>query len=181
MLWIPESHKDCTLDNFKWRSSLSDLRLALNAFINGERDRGLILIGNPGVGKSHIMVGAFKKMQERGLLLGSQLIFLQWVDLVSTVRELLANKVTPEVAIDRILPRVCIIDDIKTPKGPLEDSILKCMIEVMYEDKKIVILSTNADGVKGLTERWQLTDYQTSRIFSITDVVRIKGKDWRIE
>ena len=181
MLWLPESHKDCTLDNFKWRSSLNGLKIVLDAFINETREKGLILIGDPGRGKTHLMIGVFKKMQERGLLLGSQLLFIEWVSLVNTVRELLANKIIPEIAIDKILPRVCIIDDIKTPKGPLEEAILKHVIEAIYEGNKFVILSTNADDIKGLTARWELTDYHTSRIFSMTDVIRVKGVDWRLE
>jgi DNA replication protein DnaC len=177
---IPDSHKDCTLENFNWKG-FDKLKEAIDEFVQGKLQKGLLLIGNPGVGKTHLMIGVYKKFREMGKFDGSELIFVPWHELVSSVRGLMEFRVIPEDGVDKILAEIPIIDDIKPTQGNVEVAVLRRVIENIYDKGKLGMLSTNAEDVEDLMQRWTLPDYWASRLFSRFDVVKVKGKDWRLK
>ena len=178
---LPDSHENCTLENFNWEG-FQNIKGEVEAFIEGKREKGLIFIGNPGVGKTHLMIGVYKKLRAVGKYHGSEVIYIQWDELVNNIRNLMYEyRVIPEVGIERALPEIPIIDDIKNVKGNIESAVLRRTIENIYDCEKIGLLSTNAENVSDLTQRWELPDYWTSRLFSRFDVVKVKGEDWRLK
>lgn len=179
-IFVPESHVNCTLDNFDW-TGREKLRDFIDRFCNPEVDKGLILIGVPGVGKTHLAVGIFRYFLEQGLPIGGGgVLFLEWRKLL---QELLGGLGTtsPEGIIERILDsEIVIIDDIRPTKGQLWVDVIKTLIEGVYEKRKKVLITANLEDDSDLIRTWKLEDYWVSRLAACFDIVRVKGKDYRI-
>lgn len=179
-IFVPESHIKCTLDNFDWKGR-EKLRPLIDSFCNSETTRGLILIGLPGVGKTHLAVGVFRQLLEDGIQIGSDgVLFLEWRKLLQELFEGL-NSTSPETVVNRILDaRIVILDDIRPMRGQLWVDVIKAIIEGAYERQTKLLITANFEDDRDLIRTWQLEDYWVSRLASIVDIVKVKGKDYRI-
>jgi len=75
---VPDSHKRCTFDSFKWTEGKKGLRTALEEFAGGS-GKGMVLIGKPGIGKTHLMVATYLYAQDKYMKFpGSDIIFFDW-------------------------------------------------------------------------------------------------------
>jgi len=89
---IPPNYRDASLDNFEIpkdneiaRKPLSDVRLAVSSFVRefpAADRRGLLLVGNPGTGKTHLAIAAMKVLLERG----HECIFFDYQNLLNKIR-----------------------------------------------------------------------------------------------
>ena len=180
-LFVPESHFNCELSNFDWTGK-NALRGMVEDLVSGKRDRGLVLIGDPGIGKSHILVGIFRELLDKGKLLGTDVLFMEFQPFVNDTIDKMKLGVLPENVVNDFMAKVLIIDDIRPCwSGRMWGDILKRIIEKSYEEGSTLVMATNADTVDDLAKVWQIEDYYLSRLSSLVDIVLMKGKDRRVE
>jgi DNA replication protein DnaC len=178
---VPEQHLKSTFDTFDWGERKA-LRSHLEEFIAGTRE-GLVFIGKPGVGKTHLMVATYFALQEKDVLPGSEVIYFDWQMFLTYIK----NGFDLKIGMDNAIERVCavkylILDDIKPePQGTFWKQVLESVLECCYNNKTKLMLSTNADNKEELVERWGLTDYHLSRLTALSDTILLKGKDRRTE
>ena len=179
---VPEEHLNSTFDNFDWTDK-GVLRQYLDQFVAGTRDVGMVFIGNPGVGKTHLMVATYFALQQRDVLPGSEVVFFDYQNLLNYLRSGFELKVRADAAVDKICTaKYLIIDDIKPEsRGEFWKEILELVFEYCYNNKTKILLSTNADSKDELVERWGLMDYHVSRLSHMADIIVLKGKDRRAE
>lgn len=178
---VPEQHLSSTYDNFDWTEKKT-LRGHLEQFIAGRRD-GFVFIGGPGVGKTHIMVATYYALQNAGFFPGSDVIYFDWQALLAYIKSGFDLNVGMDASIEQICSaKFLLLDDIK-PESQVTfwKNVFEQILECCYNNKTKLILSTNADNKEELVERWGLTDYHTSRLSALVDIVVLKGKDRRLE
>lgn len=178
-LFVPESHVNCTLTFFDWEKKEA-LREMVSGIVDGKRQKGMALIGDPGVGKTHLMVGMFKEMLSRGAMLGKDVLFLSWSEFIQDLFDSMAVGVSPESILERVTVGVLLIDDIRPMGGKMWQDILRKLIEKLYDTEGLAVLSTNANSIEDLVKAWQLEDYWLSRLLARFEIVLVRGKDRRI-
>jgi len=182
MVGVPHSHLHCRYSNFDWSDGKKLLQDHLEKFAQGKR-KGFVFIGNPGVGKSHLMVSTYADIQTKGFSPGSDVIFFCWEDLLNYLRDSMSLKIRADGLIAKICAtKYLIIDDIKPDaqgSSQFWKQMLEGIIETTYNNEVKLILSTNADDKEELVDRWCLSDYHVSRLSTLTDVIVLKGRDRR--
>lgn len=182
MVNVPQSHLNCRLDNYDWGGGKKLLRDHLERFADDKR-KGITFLGKPGVGKTHLMVATYVAIQERGYLPGSQVVYWDWMDLLTYLRQGFGFHIRADEAMMKLCAtKFLLVDDIKPESvGTFWREMIELLIESTYNNNTKLIVSTNADGQEELISRWNLSDYHFSRIVSLTDIIILKGKDRRIE
>jgi len=180
-LFVPDSHINCSLENFDWTGKVQ-LKTMVEEVVSAQRKKGLILIGNPGVGKSHLMVSIFRKLVDEGMNLGSDILYLEFTKFVAECMDFCKNGLLPENVVDQIPAKVLLVDDVRPHwSGKFAGGILRRFIEGAYENGKILLMSTNAENADDLAKVWNIEDYYMSRLGEIATIVLVKGKDHRLE
>ena len=179
-LWVQSSHADCTLESFDW-SKLPLVQTVVNEYLQDvERKHGLLFIGDPGLGKTHILVGLFKWLLDSGLSVGSDITYVQWSDLVSELRGIFSKEKSPEEALARITNvKYLLIDDIRPCTGVFWNTCLKLIIEQVYVKETKLIMTANIEDADNLVSLWQVEDYYVSRLQEIVQIIKLKGTDHR--
>lgn len=184
MTGAPHSHWHCRYSNFDWSDGKKLLQDHLDKFAQGKR-KGFVFIGNPGVGKTHLMVAVYADLQIKGFSPGSDIIFFCWEELLNYLRDSMSFKIRADGLIAKICAtKYLILDDIKPDaegSSQFWKQMLEGIIETAYNNETKLILSTNADNKEELVDRWCLSDYHVSRLSELCDVILLKGKDRRIE
>lgn len=179
-LFVPDSHYVCELSNFDWEQK-EPLRLMVDELLLGKRKKGLVLIGDPGVGKTHLIVGMFKEALRKDMLLGKDVMFRKWSDLVQDMQLSITQNLFPERVLESSIASLFLLDDVRPVGGKLWNDVLKKVIELVYERELVGVLSTNANSVDDLVRLWQLEDYYLSRLLGCFDIVLVRGRDRRVE
>jgi len=177
MIWTPQSHQHCTLENFDWKGR-EKLKSIVDALLENKR-KGIVLFGPPGVGKTHLFVGMFRKLVEKGMLLGSEVIYIQFSELVGEVLNGYELGVTLEKLVSRMMVKYLIVDDVRPVAGERWKHILKVLIENAYTHEIRFCFSTNADTENELWSYLLLEDYYISRILYMCSLVHVTGSDRR--
>lgn len=178
-LFVPESHKDKTLDNFDWLKYAKIKNMVMKV-LDEKTENGLFLFGDPGVGKTHLAVGMFKSFVNKDYVIGSDVMFVQWSDLITEIADVLKDGAIPEVVIDKLTNvRVLIIDDIRPGWGRVWCDMVKRVIEKVYEKQVKWIATANVEDVNDLVSKWQIEDYWLSRMKEMVAFVKIVGEDRR--
>lgn len=179
-IFVPDSHYSCELSTFDWEKK-ERLRVMVDELLLGKRKKGLILIGDPGVGKTHLMVSVFKEALRKDMLLGKDVMFRKWSDLVQDMQLGISQYLFPERILESSMVSLFLLDDVRPVGGKLWNDVLKKMIELIYERELVGVLSTNANSVDDLVRLWQLEDYYLSRLMGCFDIVLVRGRDRRVE
>jgi len=179
-LFVPSSHEGKRLSNFDW-SKFSKVKGFVSKVLDDSTPHGLFLFGDPGVGKTHILVGMFAEMvEEKGWIVGQDVMYVQWSDLVNEISEVLKQGAIPEVIVDRLTQvKVLITDDVRPGWGRVWNDTLKRIIERVNERNVKWIVSANVNDIDDLIARWNIEDYWLSRMKESVQFIHMQGEDRR--
>ncbi len=195
---VPARHADSTMESFNqnlprpnpgWKYT----RDWLDAFRPGQEARGLVLYGDPGRGKTHLMVAAVREVIFRH---GVSARFIEFTHLLSRIREGIdrndgdATTLTPLVQVP-----ILAIDELgKGRKTDWEQAIIDEIITRRYNAGGVLLATTNfplvggdgkaraastlaTGGLETLSER--LGERVFSRLRETIQFVPALGEDYR--
>ena len=149
---IPKRYQHCTLENFQaYNDSLKRAVTYANSVVaefpvrRTERDRGLLLIGLPGVGKTHLAVAMLKECIHKG---GTGL-FYTTIDLMAALRSTYSGQdSTTESAVLRDVTEadIVVLDEMGRERvSDWRDEMLHLIVNARYSNRRPTIFTTNYD------------------------------------
>ncbi|MPY86660.1 MAG: DNA replication protein DnaC [Luteitalea sp.] len=184
---VPRRYQHCTLDSF----TAYNERLAL-AVDHARRlveqgplaERGLLLLGPPGVGKTHVSVGVLRELVLRYGLRG---LFYDTRDLLRVIRSTYDPSVhttEPEVLRPVIDAQVLVLDDLGAEKtSEWVDETLNLIVNSRYSGRRLTLLTSNYPDTGDLAEpdslRARIGFRMYSRLLEMCEPVHLDGLDYR--
>jgi DNA replication protein DnaC len=149
---IPRRYHHCTLANFEaYNDSLARAvtlaQRVIETFPGGEAaDRGLLLMGMPGVGKTHLAVAILKKcIVDRA----AQGLFYTTSDLLALLRSTYTGeeKATESQVLRAITTAdVLVLDELGRERATeWRDEMLHLIVNTRYSERRLTIFTTNFD------------------------------------
>ncbi len=183
---IPKRYENCHFHNYRVlnHSQGNAFKLAFNlATTYPAVDRGLLLQGTVGVGKTHLVVSVLKGLTERGI----DCLFYEFGALLKSIQDSY-NNVSQISELKVLQPiydaEVLVLDEIgaSKPTDWVRDTMAN-IINTRYNDKKLTIFTTNylderqAERDETLEDRIGVR--LRSRLFEMCKTVSMNGEDYR--
>jgi len=187
---IPRRYQHCTLANFEayndtLKRGVASAARVIDAFPAGEGgDRGLLLTGMPGVGKTHLAVAILKECIVNR---GAHGLFYTTSDLLALLRSTYTGE---EAATESQVLRsitaagVVVLDDLGRERATeWRDEMLHLMINTRYSERRLTIFTTNFDVGADATDPDTLQCRVGFRVFSrlheMCEFVHLDAADYR--
>ncbi|HKQ99925.1 MAG TPA: ATP-binding protein [Pyrinomonadaceae bacterium] len=185
---IPRRYNECSLQNYyPVKGNGTQLRAFNYAFRLVREypavDRGLLLMGTCGVGKTHLSVAIMRGLVEKGI----PCLFYEFGTLLKEIQNSY-NPVSQTSELKVLAPvfeaEVLVLDELgaSKPTDWVRDTMMQ-IINTRYNDRKLTIFTTNyLDGRR--TERDETLEDRIgvrlrSRLFEMCKTVQIEGEDYR--
>ena len=184
---IPTRYKGCTLDSFRaYNDSLEKAALTARRFADAFPvvERGLLLLGLAGVGKTHLAVGALREVVRRT---GATALFYDTRDLLRTIRGTYDPVVrTSEVSILRPVmeAELLVLDDLgaERPTDWVEET-MNLVVNTRYNERRATIFTSNYLDVPDMEDPnsllWRIGFRMRSRLHEMCSIVEIDAADFR--
>jgi DNA replication protein DnaC len=165
-------------------SSVIEAMGAALAVASGERSKGFLMIGKPGLGKTHLMVALGRALIDRERDCG----YYNVARLVSRIQDSYSDYEgeSRRAIIESVASHdVVLLDDMgKEHQSSNVESIVYELIDALYANNRTVVISTNVppkreDGYSGKTLGERYDEAVRSRIKAMCDRFVIKGEDRR--
>jgi DNA replication protein DnaC len=196
---IPKRYEHCELSEFDTRfeganPALEHALFEAKAFVAGYpiEATGLLLIGNIGVGKTHLAVGVMKELITNK---GSACLFYDYRELLKQIQNSYNDSVKA-TELDVLRPvfdaEVLVLDELGAVK-PTEwvwDTV-SLILNTRYNDNRTTIITTNFDdkppgavaGARGAAREETLGDRigerMRSRLHEMCRIIKLEGSDFR--
>lgn len=179
---IPRRYRNTTFESFNPIDNPKALEKAKNFADNFPRNKGLLLTGPVGTGKTHLACAIANALLNKLY----SVYFGNVVDIMSFIRGTYNrdSSLTEEEAVNIMTKEVdlFIIDDLgKENNTEYTLSMLYQLINRVYENEKPLVITTNFNSIelaRKLEERGQAI---VSRITEMCEPVIFKGEDWRMK
>lgn len=198
---IPARYAGCTLEGFRRdlpgaQPGWTAVRLWLDRYRPGEENRGLVLYGGPGRGKTHLLCAALRELVFRH---GVTVRFIEFTHLISAIKESWDRNVGEAVSITPLVTvPVLAVDELgKGRKTDFELAIIDEIVTRRYNAQGSLLGTTNFEpklaprrganeaaslavaGVETLPER--IGDRAFSRLKESVDFAPVLGEDYRFQ
>lgn len=194
---IPKRYQHCELDVFEiapphTTPSLETAKLAAGRFVDEypmSPPFGLLFMGPPGVGKTHLAVGIIKRLiREKGV----ECLFRTFPELLKEIQNTY-NPTTQGSELSLLAPvldaEVLVLDELgaQNPSSWVRDTV-GYILNYRYNENRVTVLTTNfldqenrRDARRGvvdcLTDR--IGDRMRSRLYEMCKTVTLEGSDFR--
>ena len=186
---IPKRYLHCSFDNFlkyqneKLLGALACARRFAEAF--PVVDKGLFLIGPPGVGKSHLAVAALRQVI---LTRGAHGLFYDVRELLKVIRSTY-NPVVKATEFDVLRPvmaaELLVLDDIGAEKtSEWVEETLNLIVSTRYNERRLTIFTSNYEVKEDSSDPDSLQARvgfrMHSRLFEMCELIDYTGADYRL-
>jgi DNA replication protein DnaC len=183
---LPRRYDGFHFNNYKPQTPLQEAAFKRSASLAMEFpavDRGLLLMGNVGVGKTHLAVSILKGLTERGF----KCLFYEFGSLLKEIQDSYnPNTFTSELSVlaPVLNSDVLVLDELgaSKPTDWVRDTIAH-IVNTRYNDKKLTIFTTNYFDERKYDREETLEDRigsrMRSRLFEMCKTVMIDGRDYR--
>jgi DNA replication protein DnaC len=184
---IPTRYQHCTLENFTaYNESLEQAvvkaRRVADAFpVN---TRGLLLEGQPGVGKTHLGVAVLKQIIEAT---GARGLFYDTRDLLRIIRSTYDPSIrTTELEILRpvMTADLLVLDDLGAEKtSEWVEETMNLIVNTRYNEKRLTLFTSNYQDIPEVDDPnsllFRIGHRMRSRLHEMCEFVQMDGADYR--
>jgi DNA replication protein DnaC len=184
---IPSRYQHCTLANFTaYNESLQLAQTAARRVADSfpASTRGLLLEGQPGVGKTHLAVAVLKQII---LTTGVRGLFYDTRDLLRVIRSTYDPSIrTTELEILRpvMTAELLVLDDLGAEKtSEWVEETMNLIVNTRYNERRLTIFTTNYQDIPDETDPNSLLCRigfrMRSRLHEMGESVQLDGADYR--
>src|SRR2546425_3335052 len=184
---IPKRYQHCTLANFaayneSLERAVAQARRVADAF--PVVSRGLLLEGQPGVGKTHLAVAVLKQVIHAT---GARGLFYDTRDLLRVIRSTYDPAIrTTELEILRPVMHadMLVLDDLGAEKtSEWVDETMNLIVNTRYNERRLTIFTSNYQDIPDETEPnsllFRIGHRMRSRLHEMCEFIQMDGADYR--
>jgi DNA replication protein DnaC len=193
---IPARHHDSTLESFRPSASSRHILAAVRKWVDGYRPgaetEGLVLHGEPGRGKTHLLCGALRELVFRH---GASVRFIEFSHLIALMKEAFGRRGEAVAVSPLVQVPVLAVDELGKGRGTdFELAVIDEIVTRRYNARGTLLATTNfplkatakageganqaLPGQQSLAER--IGPRTFSRLAETVKFFELGGEDWRV-